>query len=487
MSTFVYFTENCRSDTITHGIMEDVERLKQRIENTHSTSMFDPFPAPYLVKKKFGKYQCRLIAELRTVEDHAVIIFLAVLIRGGHDYKSFSDNPNNYGQQHFNHLVSDEEITKFVEESTREPETLPKCEPSDGECGLLYGAFAIHKNSATEDLVCETHRWVEQVTEERIKKQLVLLCNPCLKALSKAHGLHFVHVPDKPNWGVWVLRSEKRLLLITLVTDANADEAKNFAENIRTQLEGKDTMTVLRFSRRAYPAIVLADDDLWIDLESETVANMALSPEESEVLESARGTDNPFPLFINGRAGSGKSTILQYLFADLLYYFLNRQGEIQEPPLYLTANGELLRMARSFVERLLSSEATFNEDSTPSRNLVNGNREILGKAFCEFQPHLLSLLSPEERSQYFAHNARVDYARFRRMWLDHFKRDNREVCKLGPDLSWHVIRSYIKGMSSETELDPDDYIELPENQITVTHEAYKLVPKSCNPMAKNIK
>ena len=111
------------------------------------------------------------------------------------------------------------------------------------------------------------------------------------------------------------MRSEGRLLLITPATESTSSEAEQFARKTAAELDGKDATGVLRSSRRSYPALILADDDLWIDLEKETQANMALSPEESEVLESARKGERPFPLFINGRAGSGKSTILQYLFA----------------------------------------------------------------------------------------------------------------------------------------------------------------------------
>ena len=87
---------------------------------------------------------------------------------------------------------------------------------------------------------------------------------------------------------------------------------------------------------------------------------------------------------------------------------------------------------------------------------------------------MLSLV-PLEARRLFGRASRVDYARFRRMWMDRFGKEPRALREFGPDLSWHIIRSYIKGMSSETFLEPEDYIQLPENQITVTHEAFKVV------------
>lgn len=476
MALFVFITENCRNDAYTHGLLDEVERFKERVESTQSTSLFDPFPPPYLVKKKLGGRQGRLIAERRTVGDHAIVVFLAILIRGDRAYEDqFAKDPVGYGERHFKELVSEEELSRFIAEATQIAPPPAKPEPSGAEYEILYSAFA-HRNGTTrtDEMVCESREWVEQVTQGRISNHLNRFCQPCLDALSKEAGLHFLPVAGKPGWGIWALRSEGRLFLIVPTTEETTDQAEAWAKSYEERLENKDATAVLQASRRAYPALILADEDLWIELEKEPLANMALSPEETEVLESARRSEGAFPLFINGRAGSGKSTILQYLFADLLFHYLSKpEARNIAPPVYLTANGELLRVARSFVERLLRSEATYSH--LAERNLVENNRDLMDEAFREFQPHLLSLVDPEERAIRFARGARVDYTRFRRMWMDRFGHDKKALRDFGPDLSWHVIRTYVKGMSSETFLDPDDYQQLPENQFTVTKEAYERV------------
>ncbi len=475
MTLFVYVTDKCLENAQTYGLQGDVERFKERVELTQSRSLFDPFPSPYLVKKKLGGRQGRLIADYRPSGDHAVIVFLAILIRGNREYgDGFIHNPHEYGEHHFASLVSDSDIACFLAERTRVAPVPPKPEPSNPEYGLLFGAFGHHTDSSAEDLVCESKLWVDSVSQDRIAKQLALFNKPCIQALSLNSGLHFVDVEGKHGWGIWAWRSESRLFLITPSTDTTAQEAKKEAQAMAERFEGQDSTAILQASRRAYPALVLADDELWIDLERDPHANMALSPEESDVLESARRKDDPFPLFISGRAGSGKSTILQYLFADLLFYFLSKmEVRTMAPPIYLTANGELLRVARLFVERMLKSEATFAQED--GARLVAENSDLLDEAFREFQPHLLSLVPADERKIRFALSARVDYARFRRMWIDRFGKIQNAYREFGPDLSWHIVRSYIKGMSSETYLEPEDYAQLPENQLTVTQDAFRLV------------
>lgn len=475
MALFVYVTEHCWDDARKHGYSEDVGRLKERVEGAQSLSLFDPFPPGYYVKKKFGGRQGRLIAGYQAVGQHAIAVFLAILIRGDRAYEEgFAKDPEGYGARHFAGSYSDDELAEFVAHRTATSLPPPKPVVNQAESGFLYSAFQHHEDPSADDLVCETREWVDLISQDRFAKQLALLYKPCMEALSRPLGLHCLAVPEKVGWSVWVLRQEGRLLLLVPGTEATARDAEQTAKELCGQLQGGEPEAALRACRRAYPSVVLADDELWIDLERESEANMALSLEESEVLESARRSNQPFPLFINGRAGSGKSTILQYLFADLLYSYLETEGPpIAAPPIYLTASGELLRVARTFVGRLLASEAAFVQRRP--RRQADEQWSIPDGAFREFRQHLLSLLPPADRSRRFPEQSFVDYPRFRQMWRERFGKEPRATRDFGPDLSWHVIRSYIKGMSSETFLEPDEYRHLPHNQVTVTASAFDVV------------
>ncbi len=470
MALFVHITDECRRNAKAHNLLRELEEFARGVERTQSTSRFDPFPAPYLVKKKLGGRQGRLIAQYRQLEEHGVIICLAVMIRADRAYSEFSLDAVGYGERYFRNVPSNTELSGEIGERLREAVAAPKPDPTDEECNFLYGAFARSLGRFAEDMVCETREWVEQVTQERVANQLAILLGPCLNALRKEAGLHFLPAA-KAGWGVWVLRLPERLLLISVESDPGAK--RELAERVALRLGGERATddAVLRESRRAYPALLLADDDLWIQTQKETVAWMALSPEESEVLDKARRSDHPFPLFINGRAGSGKSTILQYLFADLLFFYVARPEArtAMEAPIYLTANADLLARARTFVERLMKAEVALGE------SLAEGIAPaILDEAFQEFHLHMLSLLSQDGRNL-FPRSKRIDYARFRQMWTSKFGKTPAAQREFGPDLSWHVIRSYIKGMNSEVWMDPDDYLGLPENQITVTESAFRAV------------
>lgn len=69
----------------------------------------------------------------------------------------------------------------------------------------------------------------------------------------------------------------------------------------------------------------------------------------------------------------------------------------------------------------------------------------------------------------------IDYGRFKHWWESRFSREPSARKLFDADISWHIIRTYIKGISTEGYLDPDDYLEIPAKQKSVTPETYQIV------------
>ncbi|HRZ82439.1 MAG TPA: hypothetical protein P5069_08235, partial [Candidatus Hydrogenedentes bacterium] len=229
---------------------------------------------------------------------------------------------------------------------------------------------------------------------------------------------------------------------------------------------------VLQSSMRGYPALLLADEDAWMDIQKDTESNLALSPEETKVLESVHRNEGGFPIFINGRAGSGKSTILYYLFADYvsLYLELREAGEEIGQPVMFSCSDDLRRRAQETVTNLLSCNPRWRKENEEKTNAPQD-------CFQEFKSFLYSFLTPEEKREVFPPEGYVDYSVFRQLWQDQFGRE-KKMRAYGADLSWHVIRTYIKGTSSEDYLEPEDYTDLPKKQKSVTQDTYDTVYRS---------
>ena len=229
-----------------------------------------------------------------------------------------------------------------------------------------------------------------------------------------------------------------------------------------------------RIALRSYPFLIVLEQNAWLAIQKDEEANLALSPEEADLLESINtmvvaGTLG-YPLFINGRAGSGKSTMLQYLAADYVDFALRRGTRFR--PLYMTCSRDLLERARSTVYGLLTThhERLLGEPHEPTA--INA---LLHKTFVVFHDFLYSLLQPEQQNR-MTKPRYVSYSTFRRLWLSQFAKRS-EAGKAPPDVAWHTIRSYIKGIRSGPgdELAPEDFEALPRDRRSVSVDTFRYV------------
>jgi hypothetical protein len=477
MALFVFTTDSCAAAAESHGLQEDLVRFRERIEKAQDYRQFDPFPPPYLVKKKFGGRQGRLVAALHNeVAGHTVVVLLAVMIRGDAAYEDhFSKNPVEYGHRHFDQLFSRPDLERFVRRRTFEDPPPEKPEPSAAEYGYIHQALSARPKSDREDFVCEGVDWVLRMGEAPFKNRLESI----FAAVDRISGDEIVggkRTVIDANGGLAIVTRSFPELKIRLLVAPFANGASPPLASVSQEIlaaDSPDLKLLLQASRRAYPTLLLADYDLWAELQKDTQANLALSPEETTLLDTARRAEGGFPLFINGRAGSGKTTILQYLFAEYLFYHLTAP-ERGPTPVYFTCNAELLSQSRRMVEKLLRCSAEW-WDRTDRGRLVDESIGLIADAFREFRPHLLSLVPPSVRAAKFRPDRHVGYTQFKRLWHDRFGRDPVALRDYGPDIAWHVVRSYIKGLSAEVHLEPEEYRQLDQKQITVTQPTYERV------------
>lgn len=263
-------------------------------------------------------------------------------------------------------------------------------------------------------------------------------------------------------------------LIAPLLEEPTDAELRHFASllpapSATTQLSVDD---IASRSERSYPAFLLYSDLAWHAIEREKEANLSLSSEEEEVLISCSrdriGAGSPLPAFLNGRAGSGKSTMLLYLFAD----FLDRKlrGMLDGDPLLITYSERLVETARSGVKNILVSHARYLAKGSTDDARTKIKPPNIDKYIQPFQRVLLSLLPPEEREVdangqpgRFAPSRHIDFNRFKRLYLrrgdtieEKYYLKLPQAKKHSPELAWHVIRTFIKGRSLELT-DPEDY------------------------------
>lgn len=494
MGFYVYITDQCEEDSEKYGLTKNVQKLKERLLKEQRTdSLFDNFPPPYL-KKRFERQQ-RLIAATRYItidsESHVVVCFYRILIRGGDEYaKGFLKNPSKWGEENLQPLVLDESLKLWMRDNAPPP-AQEKPQPDQFEKSFLWEILSTRSSSRRAEMIYESPDWIKAIKDTKLSRRLINFPDTILDICTGEET-------EKTFWQLdaevlimaRIFPEKGRVFLIAPVWKLQQNRIEELRENYSEILQSGcnfDDEGLARKSGRAYPYELLLNKDLWISAEEDEAANLALSAEEATLLEDVHRYDaehthdTGLPLFINGRAGSGKSTVLQYLFADYLrHYLFQHDSTDRKGPLYLTCSPELLERSK----KSISSLVALNPENANRQADLDGKsiNDAVKTSALEFHAFLYSLLTEEEKKNKFPRisgvdplkegNNRVDYALFFRMWEKSFAQ-NPDFKKYTPELAWHIIRTYIKGMSTDDPLDADDYQELDNREKSVSHETFE--------------
>ena len=324
----------------------------------------------------------------------------------------------------------------------------------------------------------ESEDWIERTTPEKASEphNLSTRLSDIYQLISEAIYANKQADLLAANNGVGILykkiSEEQTIFLVAPLKTQDETAHAHLKTKYQDVFAATEKATLYRKSWRSYPSLVLADQDLWEKIQkTDEKANLALSAEEADILKKSR--NGHYPLFINGRPGSGKSTILQYLFAEHLYDYIPLADELKAPPLYLTYSQDLLEMARNNVEAILKSNAYHKlREDTPSDDEID---RLVESSFHTLKDYLYNLL-PEDRKAQFPENGYIRYPEFRLWYEKTFGRD-ASLSDISAELAWHVIRSYIKGLSSangEYLDDVEEFNELPGTK-SVTSDTFERV------------
>jgi hypothetical protein len=483
MAIHIIISEECRKDLQEHQMESTVNSFRDRILSDQRLNLFDNFPPPFL-KKRFSR-QHRLLAASINVEntDDVVVIFLRFLIRGGNEYLSFVEDPKSFRAAWVDGFYTQDYLREWLEQNRTVILPVMKDLPNAEEMEFLWGINENESNINTEEFIFETPDWISAIKDEKMKRNLVLLPDHIMRLTEK----------DEPSYGIEQLpenlcivyrnfKAYRRLFLAGIFANKDLEGMDRIIQKYEYILK-KDTVReddISKASKRSYPALLLADKDLWFGTQTDDEANLSLSPEESDLLRSAyEYAQSPnevagFPMFINGRAGSGKSTILQYLFADYIGYFFLKNVITFKPPIFITYSGDLVEKSRRSVNNILKFNYKFviNEKSEFSEEDKDA---IVNDSITPFRKLLLSMVANSEHADRFQPSLYVDFKRFKTEWRKRFRGHLGSGTGITPEVSWHVIRTYIKGYIIDDYMDEEEYVELPRDEKTVTRDTFETV------------
>lgn len=483
MGKYFYISKKCTKEAKKHGQLHRVKDFcekhnsstTQRIPNVSSINR-------WFVDKKMENKKYRLIGYIEdkdTENEDKLIVLHRFLKKESHEYDHFD----------FDTSLPDDVYKKCLAEYKSEKQNeqkqstgRPRIErPNQEEQEYIDGFPLMSKNEKDKDdcLICESDEWVLNIKHH--ENEFSSLRDIIYEIIGDDSGTYV----SKPFFELRLIYRYfpelKKLFLAGLV---KPEHSKKLIENYSDVLEPEvvEEEKLLKNSRRQYGWTVLEKLSEWEALQKDQEANLALSSEETKVLESVaichetckaeRDENQGFPLFVNGRAGSGKSTLLLYLFARYLKYHYE-SGCKTAPPVFFTCSEDLIKKSKEITQTLLQVNPDYKYKEN-KRDMAS----IVESAFRVFHSYLYSLLKEEEK-KLFPKKKEVSFSKFRILWKNKCGRHQHSLRDYNPDLSWHVIRTYIKGYGSADDeeddgyMTPEEYKCLSQKERTVTDRAFE--------------
>ena len=488
MSSYVYIHPDVEKSATSSGHLDRIKKLRDGIESNTSTRHCFRRPQPYSHYRLDRNY--RLLVERHPRDNAELVVFRHFWKH--EEYDNFLDRKPDGCEKYFHdHRTSDQTIDDQITQHRGrvEPRTR-NLSPADH--GFLSSRPPRY-DALESDIVVETNEWCKTIAKWTDNREKLSVNTMSLNLHKLIERISERIERDRPPLSnkLQVERGEDMQILyryfrnwnILMLIDVMLKPISRTIEKTLHKKYGdtfKDKNELKQLCRRIYPRLLILGADEWWEIQSTRKANMVLSSEESMVLETLRSADNHsprYPLFINGRAGSGKSTILQFLFASVLDLYVQYQelGQLVASPIYITYNKQIRDQAKKTVTEIHERSAPQLEN----RPLTNVGQD---HALSNFQTdgcfktvhELMRSLLPSSGRQKYRVTKHMSFRTFRSRW-DRYRQRHPEASELSAGIVWHGIRAYIKGQEIES---PREYRSLSNDRKSISEDKFTLLFKT---------
>lgn len=469
-----YYSTPYATPTFTEKAQKYNKNTFEKVKNTIQTQDRLPYP-------RLGDYheiqegQHRAIAKIFNINNQQVICLLDILAITDSDYREFKNQVKAGTRAKVEDYLNLNDAEKWLTGEQKSQNTINDREPLP-EAMRQWLEPPGWGNNHDDLIIYESEEWIKRFIKREIQDRKAFfyqLIQEIIENKNQEDSIKDwpeVFLSEKNNIYILFARITttnlpvREVLFLLAPFDKNPDsfEIQDIRKNIgidlsKISLKNIKLEELTPFARRSYPYFLIADYDYWLSIEEEKESNLALSAEEEQILQAVSSPEkgsSSLPIFINGRAGSGKSTMLFHLFSDYCFRQLinqNQQEQNHYSPLFLTYNSRLLDVAKTGVLKLLSSHHEYLAKS--SQELSKVKESDIKKLFQPFQDFLLNLLPRKKRDRFSQENY-LSFYRFKVLYGDCQLPQSR---KYKSEICWHVIRTFIKGYSLIDYMTPDDY------------------------------
>ena len=461
-----------------------------------------------VVAIEFGECQYFLVDQYRcTIPDVTVLCFFDYYDQKRARIKARGGRLENLFKQEFTRIkrrqtVSDDDLERFAAETISQEGQKPQPDSREPLPERYHGWMTppdiqspIQK-SVLNMTVEETKEWRDHISRAGDKNLLGSVYEKLQKFWDHSTQPEKIGIgddgitqclDDKHEYYYFTVKPNM-LVLCRLYSSSVKDKGENVDVTILTlvdiatttdDVEGQVNAIIGKYEEsgknkrkaKCYPGILLDSSttqsnnaslyEKWLKLETEADYNAGwdFSRQERDLIFEMTSRAGCLPVFINGNAGSGKSTVLYYIFSDYWLKMLKAHegqvgaNEYSGKPLFLTLSDELNKKARAVVAQILMLDPEVKDTEEKIDN-------DLKSSFFHFERLLRVIIGD---------NNEMDYPPGRKMDFELFKdllegnRDangirvvsvaNAKYCfskgklrgRFSAELCWHIIRSYIKG------------------------------------------
>lgn len=443
---------------------------------------YTKFPGNY-IKIKHGNFRSVLTTKQFTVDRQQVCVYIALRMftRGDSEYDKFKLSTKSENERDTITGKVSLDWTYYenkVKELLKEPTTISnKPELTNSENLFISTPLNIN-HELFNTTIFETKEWINCVCDnfsgaksadgeftdftnaaDEIYKHLV-------DNLFSPSGWYNIEFKE---YAILAYKREDDNWILAKLVDRNpqSDYSKEFPKIIPTDFQ------------RGYPDTFLEDRDEWRVMEQDSKSNMVLSSQQVDIVSQKQ---IKYPLFLTGRAGSGKSTLLQYLFAEVILRYINSRDKKDielKAPVYLSYSSNLIDDAKKLCTTLFEKNNVYKK-ALKEKN-VNYKKDIqplLPKMFYVFKTLLCDCIEqkhPGKIRKMFPDSKYISFSKFNSMWEKKFGKIRNAARDYGPSVSWHVIRTYIKGWDSDAFLTPKDYDRIGDKNQSVTSATFRTI------------
>lgn len=478
MNNFIFTTHRYDAEAKRYSASDEVQKVREKMEATpdYEPDRYKRFPGNYLKVRFNNNFRLIFTRKEGKINGQNVRIYVAlcVLKHGDKEYDKFklaSTSESERDKITGKSALDWNCYIKAVEEELSKPEaTCPKPNLTEAEMNFISTQLNIN-HDLFDVTIYETKTWIQDVQEVEFtdfSNAASTIENYILEHLDSKNGWHTIEFKQKAimifhgNKGqTWVLDH-----ILGRREDGNYDDYKKKKAPVDFQ--------------RGYPFDFLGDKDVWRLMEQDRKSNMVLSQQQVDIVSG----DIQFPLFLTGRAGSGKSTILQYLFAEIILRYLNTSKLFDgglKLPVYLSYSSNLITDAKNLCKTLFEKNNVYQkqlrENGITYKDDIKPLMEDMFFVFNDLLRKCIDSSADGKSFKLFPPDRYISFPLFSTRWNKKFGKIREAARKYGPTISWHVIRTYIKGWNSHKYMTPEEYATIGEKNQTVSIETFRLVYK----------